>query len=61
MKSFAYSLSFPHPALQQCICRQIMNFELSDGSIIHGRLISFSNGDTIQSDSLGTVKISETK
>ena len=63
MKNFAYSLFL----LLILFCSgvsadEIMNFELTDGSIIHGRLISFNNGSyTIHSDSLGTVKIGETK
>jgi len=63
MKNFAYSLFL----LLILFCSgvsadEIMNFELTDGSIIHGRLISFNNGRyTIHSDSLGTLKISETK
>ena len=63
MKNFAYSLVL----LLILFCSgvsadEIMNFELTDGSIIQGRLVSFNNGRyTIHSDSLGTVKISEAK
>ena len=63
MKHFAYSLFLFLILLCSSVSAdEIMNFELTDGSIIHGRLISFSNGRyTIHSDSLGTLKISETK
>ncbi len=38
----------------------LADFELTDGSIIHGRLITFTKGRyTIQSKSLGTVTVSE--
>lgn len=41
---------------------ELMDFELTDGSVIHGRLISFANGIyTIKSKSLGVVKIGEAK
>ncbi len=41
---------------------ELMDFELTDGTVIHGRLVSYANGVyTIKSKSLGTVKISEGK
>ncbi len=41
---------------------ELMDFELTDGTVIHGRLVSYANGVyTIRSKSLGTVKISEEK
>lgn len=41
---------------------EIMDFELTDGTVIHGRLVSYSDGVyTIKSKSLGTVKIGEDK
>ncbi len=41
---------------------EMMDFELTDGTVIHGRLVSFTNGVyTIKSKSLGLVKIGEEK
>ncbi len=41
---------------------ELMDFELTDGTVIHGRLVSYANGVyTIRSKTLGTVKISEDK
>ncbi len=41
---------------------ELMDFELTDGTIIHGSLVSYANGIyTIKSKSLGVVKIGETK
>ncbi len=41
---------------------ELMDFELTDGTVIHGRLVSYANGIyTIKSQSLGTVKIGEDK
>ncbi len=41
---------------------ELMDFELTDGTVIHGRLVSYANGVyTISSKTLGTVKIGEDK
>jgi hypothetical protein len=44
------------------VAGEVMDFELTDGSVIHGRLESFVNGRyTISSKSLGKVTINESK
>ncbi len=44
------------------VAGDVMDFELTDGTVIHGRLESFVNGRyTIKSKTLGKVKISESK
>lgn len=46
----------------QAFAGEIKTFELHDGSIITGEIISFSNGTfTLKSKSLGTVRIDESK
>jgi hypothetical protein len=44
------------------VAGEVMDFELKDGSVIHGRLESFVNGRyTIKTKSLGTMTINESK
>ncbi len=44
------------------VAGEVMDFELADGSVIHGRLESFANGKyTISSKSLGKVTLNESK
>jgi hypothetical protein len=41
---------------------ELMDFELTDGTTIHGRLVSYANGVyTIKTKSLGIVKVGEEK
>lgn len=48
--------------LSQAFAGQTMTFELLDGSIITGEIISFSDGTFIlESESLGTIRIEEAK
>ena len=56
--SFFLSVVF----LAQAFAGEIKVFELNDGSVINGELISFNNGTyTLKTESLGTIRIEASK
>lgn len=59
---FAVALFILSISAQPALAGEIREIELNDGSVITGEVLSLSNGTySIKSDSLGTVKIEETK